>query len=160
MANENVKKLYKKLEARKDQFVDRARECSELSIASLLPPEGFSDSSDLYTPYQSVGARGVNNLASKLLLLLLPPNEPFFRLTTSNKIKQELEENEELQTEVERSLAKIEREVMRFIEESALRVSLFEALKHLIVAGNVLVSLPKNNQMKIYNINQYYFAYY
>jgi hypothetical protein len=155
MASENIKKLYTKLEAKKEQFVDRGRECSELTISSLLPPEGFSDSSDLYTPYQSVGARGVNNLASKLLLLLLPPNEPFFRLTTSNKIKQELEEDEALQTEVERSLAKIEREVMRFIEESALRVSLFEALKHLIVTGNVLVSLPKNDQMKIYNITQY-----
>lgn len=155
MASDNVKKLYTKLEAKKQQFVDRGRECSELTIASLLPPEGFSDSSDLYTPYQSVGARGVNNLASKLLLLLLPPNEPFFRLTTSNQIKQELEEDEALQTEVERSLAKIEREVMRFIEESSLRVSLFEALKHLIVTGNVLVSIPKNNQMKIYNINQY-----
>ena len=155
MASENIKKLYTKLEAKKEQFVDRGRECSELTIASLLPPEGFSDSSDLYTPYQSVGARGVNNLASKLLLLLLPPNEPFFRLTTSNKIKAELEEDEALRTEVERSLAKIEREVMRFIEESALRVSLFEALKHLIVTGNVLVSIPKNNQMKIYNINQY-----
>ena len=155
MAAENIKKLYAKLEIKKDQFVDRGRECSELTISSLLPPEGFSDSSDLYTPYQSVGARGVNNLASKLLLLLLPPNEPFFRLTTNNKIKQELEENEELQTEVERSLAKIEREVMRFIEETALRVSLFEALKHLIVTGNVLVSLPKNNKMKIYNITQY-----
>jgi hypothetical protein len=155
MAAENIKKLYAKLEAKKDQFVDRGRECSELTISSLLPHEGFGSSSDLYTPYQSVGARGVNNLASKLLLLLLPPNEPFFRLTTSNKIKQELEENEELQTEVERSLAKIEREVMRFIEESALRVSLFEALKHLIVTGNVLVSLPKNNKMKIYNITQY-----
>ena len=155
MASENIKKEYTKLEAKKEQFVDRGRECSELTIASLLPPEGFSDSSDLYTPYQSVGARGVNNLASKLLLLLLPPNEPFFRLTTSNKINQELEEDEALRTEVERSLAKIEREVMRFIEESALRVSLFEALKHLIVTGNVLVSIPKNNQMKIYNINQY-----
>lgn len=155
MASENIKKEYTKLEAKKEQFVDRGRECSELTIASLLPPEGFSDSSDLYTPYQSVGARGVNNLASKLLLLLLPPNEPFFRLTTSNKINQELAEDEALRTEVERSLAKIEREVMRFIEESALRVSLFEALKHLIVTGNVLVSIPKNNQMKIYNINQY-----
>jgi len=155
MAKDNVKKLWTKLDMKKHQFVERGRECSELTISSLLPPEGFSDSSDLYTPYQSVGARGVNNLASKLLLLLLPPNEPFFRLTTSTKIKNELEGQEELSTEVERSLAKIEREIMRFIEESSLRVSLFEALKHLIVTGNVLISVPKNNKMKIYNINQY-----
>lgn len=152
---ENIKKVYEKLAAKKDQFVERARECSELTIASLLPYEGFNESSDLYTPYQSVGARGVNNLASKLLLLLLPPNEPFFRLSVTNKIKQELEQQPELFSEVERALAKIEREVMRFIEQEAIRVPTFEALKHLIITGNVLVSLPSNNKMKVYNINQY-----
>ena len=151
----NVKKTYEKLTAKKDQFVDRGRECSELTISSLLPPDGFSASSDLYTPYQSVGARGVNNLASKLLLLLLPPNEPFFRLTMGAKVKKELEQNEELFSDVEKSLAKIEREVMRHIEETALRVPTFEALKHLIVSGNVLVHLPKTNKMKVYNITQY-----
>ena len=30
------------------------------------------------TPYQSIGARGVNNLVAKLMLALFPPNAPFF----------------------------------------------------------------------------------
>ena len=153
--HKNVKKEFDKLHLKKDQYIDRARECSELTIPSLIPHDGFNESSELYTPYQSVGARGTNNLASKLLLLLLPPNEPFFRLTLSSKVQKELEATPELVTDVEKSLSKIEREVMKFIEESALRVSTFEAIKHLIVTGNVLVSLPTNNKMKIYNINQY-----
>ena len=62
---------YTKLGEKRQHYLDRARECSELTIPSLIPDDSFHHSSDLYTPYQSVGARGVNNLASKLLLLLL-----------------------------------------------------------------------------------------
>ena len=82
---------YEKLAADRDSYLDRARECAELTIPSLLPYEGFTYSNDLYQPYQSVGSRGVNNLASKLLLLLFPPNSPFFRLAIDSKTKKELE---------------------------------------------------------------------
>ena len=85
--NPTAKERYLKLKENRAKFVDRAQECSELTISSLIPPDGFSNSSKLYNPFQSVGARGVNNLASKLLLLLLPPNSPFFRLSVSGKQK-------------------------------------------------------------------------
>ena len=120
-----------------------------------MPYDGFGSSNTLYTPFQSVGARGVNNLASKLLLLLLPPNAPFFRLSLSGKIRDELEQQPELKTSVEKSLSKIEKEVMNFIEQSAIRVPTFSALKHLIITGNVLVYLNKEGKMKIYALNQF-----
>jgi hypothetical protein len=41
-----------------------------------MPEEGFGPHSRLETPFSGVGSRGVNNLASKLLLALLPPNSP------------------------------------------------------------------------------------
>ena len=153
--NPTAKERYLKLKENREKFVDRAQECSELTISSLIPPEGFSNSSKLYNPFQSVGARGVNNLASKLLLLLLPPNSPFFRLSVSGKTKEELNQQKELKTEIEKSLASIEREVSKKIEELALRVSVFEALKHLIVAGNVLTYLPKDGTMRVFPITQY-----
>ena len=124
---------YNKLETKRERYLDRAREVSELTIPALLPPEGFTSSTDLYTPYQSVGARGVNNLASKLLLLLLPPNVPFFRLMPDNETVQELNNNPQVKAEVESALSGIEREVMDEIEAQAIRVSVFEALKHLLI---------------------------
>ena len=104
---ETAKQRYEKLQQDRQHYLDRARECSELTIPTLIPDDGFESSSEIYTPFQSVGARGVNNLASKLLLLLLPPNSPFFRLSLSGKTKEELEQNKELQSEVEKSLAGI-----------------------------------------------------
>ncbi len=146
---------YNKLEGKRERYLDRAREVSELTIPALLPPEGFTSSTDLYTPYQSVGARGVNNLASKLLMLLLPPNVPFFRLMPDNETSQELNNNPQVKAEVESALSKIEREVMDEIEAQAIRVSVFEALKHLLITGNVLIHLPPTGALKIFPITNY-----
>jgi len=150
-----AKQRYEKLSADRFHFLDRARDCSELTIPSLVPDESFSDSSELYTPFQSVGARGVNNLASKLLLLLLPPNSPFFRFSISGKAKEELDQQKEMKASVEEALGKMEREIAHKIERLALRVSTFEALKHLIVSGNVLLYLPKEGNMRVYPLTQY-----
>ena len=65
---------YEALSETKNHYLDRGRECSELTIPTLIPENYQTHSSDFYSPFQSVGSRGVNNLASKLLLLLLPPN--------------------------------------------------------------------------------------
>ena len=150
-----AKQRYAKLKQDREHFLDRAEVCSELTIPSLITPDGFSNTSKLYNPFQSVGARGVNNLASKLLLLLLPPNSPFFRLKIAGDAKKELEENKEMKTDIEQSLAIIEKEVSAKIETLALRVSVFEALKHLIVGGNVLTYLPKKGNMRVYPLSQY-----
>ena len=146
---------YNKLTADREIYLDRARECSELTLPALVLPEGFSSASDLYQPFQSTGARGVNNLASKLLLLLFPPNSPFFRLAMDNKTKQELDEEGQLRAEIEDGLAKIERELSSEIETSAMRVHVFEALKHLIVSGNVLIHLPKKGGIRVFPLSSY-----
>jgi len=150
-----AKERYNKLLHEREHFLKRARECSELTIPALIPDESFTSSADLYTPFQSVGARGVNNLASKLLLLLLPPNSPFFRLAINGKAKQEVETQPELKTEIEKSLANIEGEIAHKIEELAIRVPVFEALKHLVVSGNVLTHLPKKGAMRVFPLSQY-----
>ena len=155
MLQQSAKERYETLKQHREHFLDRAQECSELTIPSLVPPDGFHSSTDLYNPFQSVGARGVNNLASKLLLLLLPPNSPFFRLSIAGQAKKDLDEQKEIKSEVEKSLATIEREVSSKIEQLALRVSVFEALKHLIVAGNVLTYLPKKGNMRVFPLTNF-----
>ena len=75
-----AKQVYDTLEGHRYQYLDRARSCSKLTLPYVMPEEGHGAHSRLETPFQGVGARGVNNLASKLLLALLPPNAPFFRL--------------------------------------------------------------------------------
>ena len=77
---DTLAKRYSMLEAERYTFLERARDAAVLTLPMLMPPEGHSYSTIYETPYQSVGSRGVNNLASKLILTLLPHNSPFFRL--------------------------------------------------------------------------------
>lgn len=148
-----VAKRYSQLESERDTFLERGREAAKLTIPTLLPDEGHSGSTIYATPYQGIGARGVNNLASKLLLALLPPNSPFFRLTIDDFDLQAIAGNNRGQ--VEEGLARIERAAMQEIESKAIRVPVFEALKLLIVTGNALVYMPKEGGMKVFRPDRY-----
>ena len=152
MSNQNqqgkAQALYQKLEAEKMAYLDRGVECSKYTLPTLITDNDRSSGKNLYTKiattYQGLGARGVNNLASKLLIALLPPNQAFFRLSVDDmKLKQELEDYKELQSEFDQQLSLMERAVMRDIEESGDRTALFEALKHLIVSGNALLYIAE-----------------
>jgi len=138
-----AKERFAQLESGRQPYLDRARDASKLTIPSLIPPENTTAHSQLYQPYQSIGSRGVNNLASKLLLALMPPNSSFFKLHMNEYELQEEAGNEdeyvELKEQVKEAFSRIERVVMESIENSADRVTMFEALKHLVVAGNGLI---------------------
>lgn len=158
MMNEGtgVAKRYAQLESSRDAFLQRARDAAELTIPTLLPPEGHSGSTVYATPYQSIGSRGVNNLASKLLLALLPTNSPFFRLTIDDFDLAVATQGQAERGAVEEALARIERAGLQEIEASAIRVPVFEALKQLIVTGNALLFMPQDDKgMKVYRMDRY-----
>lgn len=149
--------LYSRLEEHRTIFLDRARDSSKLTIPMLIPPAGYGEHTKYDTPFQSIGARGVNNLASKLLLALFPPNSPFFRLVIDPYVlaKEAGEDADKLKTEMDKALSKIERMAMQEVETSALRVGAYEALRHLIVAGNVLVHTPEKGGIRVFRMDSY-----
>jgi hypothetical protein len=154
--SETGKALYLRLEQQRFSFLERARDCSRLSLPHLIPDEGDLTARKFVTPYQSVGARGVNNLASALLLSLLPPNAPFFRFVIDPKAARSLEQmSPRAKSEAEQSLSDMERTVMKEIEAQSVRVALFEALKQLIVAGNVLLYFPDEGPMRVLRLDRY-----
>ncbi len=146
---------YSQLETTRSGPLRRARDGAALTIPALLPPSGNSDSSKLTTPYQSVGSRGVNNLASKLLLSLFPPNAPFFKFSIDEFTLIKLTENPSLKAEVDKAMGSVERSIMLEIESIALRSFLHEALKQLIVAGNVLVYMGPGGKTKVIRMDRY-----
>ena len=73
LPTKSVAGRYTQLESHRHSFLERARDASELTIPTLVPPDGHTGSTLYKTPYQSVGARGINNLASKLLMTLVAP---------------------------------------------------------------------------------------
>ena len=150
----NARQRYNELSSHREQFLNVAYECSELTIPTLLMRnEGDALYQSFATPWQSVGAKGVTTLSSKLMLGLLPPSTSFFKLQLDDS-KLGVEIPAEAKSELDLSFAKIERMIMESIAASTDRVQIFAALKHLVVSGNALVYMAKEG-MKVYPLNRY-----
>lgn len=154
-AGVTCKSRYEALSHNRLTFLNRARQCAELTIPTLIPPANHSKATIYYTPWQGVGAQGVNTLAAKLLLSLLPPNSPFFRLIVDEFTLDKIAQDDTKRTAVNEGLAKIERSVQAEIEGAGLRSPIFEALKHLIVGGNVLIYLPQEGGVRVFPLDRY-----
>lgn len=150
------KEKFSKLDSDRSSVLDRARECSNLTIPSVIPDSGHTESDDLPTPYQAVGSRLVHNLANKLLMALLPPNTSFFRLLPSPEVLELTKQNKQ-DEELEKNLVTIENEMLRQVEREALRVPIFEAIKSLIIGGNALLYKTKDG-IKSYKLADYVVA--
>ena len=155
MTTVTAQSLYSKLEGKRYQYVDRGRQCSKLTLPYVMPDEGFGPHSRLETPFQGIGARGVNNLSSKLLLALLPPNAPFFRLNVDSIGLAKEGAPPELATEIESALQQVEESVMDEISRETYRTALHEALKHLIITGNALIYLPEEGGMRVFHLDRF-----
>jgi hypothetical protein len=152
---ETCKELYERLEFDRQQFLNRARQCSELTLPTLIPPAGHTSSTQYRTPWQSIGSRGVNNLASKLLLSLFPPQTPMFRLQIDDGTMVKLGAQPEKRAVIEDALSRIERAALRKTESSGHRTTLFQALKHLLVGGNSLVVMEDDYSIRMFPLDSY-----
>jgi len=150
----NAKSRYDHLSSYRSQFLDTAVECSKLTIPYLIQRDEFRVThQSLKQPWQSVGAKGVVTLASKLMLSLLPPQTTFFKLQVrDDKLGTDLPAD--IRSELDLSFAKMERMVMDSIAASSDRVVVHQALKHLVVGGNALIFMGKDG-LKHYPLNRY-----
>lgn len=159
---------YAALEGERNIWLDRARNAARLTVPYLIPlsdsyGDGQNDKHPL--PWNGIGARGVHNIASRMLLALLPPTEAFFRFTIDEI---ELAQSEQAliaagtdpgqlakrRSEMEMGLAKLERAVLRSIETSNDRVAVHEMLMHLIVPGNALMHVGEKG-LRCFHLNRY-----
>lgn len=155
-ADGEIASLYYNGVGNRERFLSRARDCAKLTIPTLVPPSGTTGNQKFLTPYQSIGARAVNHLASKLILSLFPPNQPFFRMVIDDFQLEELTQSKEARGPIEKALAKIERSICADVETSALRVPIHLGIKHLIVAGNILLYRdPKTGRGRAIPLSNY-----
>jgi hypothetical protein len=102
-----------------------------------------------------MGAKGVNVMASKLMLSLFPVNATFFKLQINDgKLSLDPSLSATVKSEIDLSLSKMERVVMQNIAESQDRVILHQAMKHVIVTGNVLIYMGSNG-VKLYPLDRF-----
>ena len=150
-----AKSRYDNLSSDRSQFLTEAEDATKLTLPYLV--RGHEDyhkgMKQLKTPWQSVGAKGVVALASKLSLSLVPPQTSFFKLQLDeSQLGEEFEP--QVKSELDLSSAKIERTILDAIAASDDRVVIHQALQHLVVGGNALIFMGKTG-LKLYPLNRF-----
>ncbi len=128
----SAKSRYDSLASDRSQFLNTAEEASKLTIPYLVRGEEdyYKGAKHLTTPWQSVGAKGVVTLASKLMLALLPPQTSFFKLQVQDSMLGELgDQAKGAKAELDLAFAQIERTILDAIAASDDRVVVHQALK-------------------------------
>ena len=155
--------LYNDLLSERSYWINRGRQAAALTIPYLAPREDPlpNDSPDLELPWNGVGQAGISNLASRLLMALLPPTEPFFRLTIDEmgmaRATAGIEDKEALardKADFEKALNVLERALLSKIATSNDRPVLHEGLLQLLVIGNVLAYRPAEG-LRMYGLGRY-----
>lgn len=151
----DLKSWYDELASSRTAYLNRAEKVSEQTLPWYVKADG-TQGQTLESVYQSVGAEGVHNLVSKLIMVLMPPNRPMFRLRVARKIIEEAAQSNkgDMLTEVNSGLSRIETETTGLIEGTGDRTQLYSAMIHLIIAGNVLLYV-KPDGMKVYSLRNY-----
>ena len=149
-----ARERYDRLSSQRNEFLNVAKDCSRLTLPYLVKLDDQNNThATLKTPWQSVGAKSVVTLASKLMMALLPPQTTFFKLQIrDDKIGEEIPP--EVKSELDLSFSKIERQIMDTISASNDRVVVHQAIKHLIVSGNSLIYMGKDG-LKNYPLNRF-----
>lgn len=144
---------YELLKDEREHFVSRADKCAKLTLPMLFQRDAVAAKDmKIKDPAQSIGTRGVNAMSSKLVTTLFPKHTPFYKFNVDSIGNEEL--TPELKSDVEKGLGKLEKEGLKEIENSGDTTVFNEALKHLIVTGNVGLYVGDNNS-HLYNLNKY-----
>lgn len=155
-----LKQRFMKLDRKGDRqhHLKMARRCSELTIPSVIPPEGATGTTQLKTPYQGVGAFCVNSLVSKLFLTMIPPNSPFYKLTVDPMVLEELRSEygeEGLKSKVSQRLSLIEQIILKNLNKSDIRPIFYRALRACVIGGDVILDVSDFQDTKFYRLDRF-----
>lgn len=156
MDEEKVSARYHQLKTLRTSYDDRAEQCAELTLPYAFPDETMNAQDSLNRDYiQGFGAMLVNHLVGKLALTLLPPSQPFFRLSATQEAMEKVSGGDsEAKYEIEKILATMEESALRNINKSDFRSSLYPALRLSTITGNGFIE-KIGDGYKVHNLRNF-----
>jgi len=148
---------YGELEKDKGSVISRAELSAQLTIPYLFMEDGSSSQDDLERKYvQGYGAKLVNHLVGKFALSILPPSQPFYRLAATQEAMDAIAaDSKEAVRKVEETLAKKEDGILRYINKSRFRKSLYPALRLAMVTGDSLIEKLDDDTFRVLSMKNY-----
>lgn len=149
--------LWSELKSKHDRVLDRVEDYAALTIASVYRDDDYApEDEDGTNDYQSLGAIGVNHLVNKLALAMFAPSRPFFKLGADQRTEADMAKLRVPNSDIVSSLAAVERRAVKRMDTMAQRPLIYRLLRHVVVAGNVLMDLTNKDSMRVIGLK--YFA--
>lgn len=153
---------YKAWQSERNTYLEEAYRSATLTIPSLVPDmqdvmqRSATSKVVLAKPFQSLGARGVNNLSSKLLLTLFPPTSPFLKYVISAQLTEEAKQTDTDIQEIKNRLAIREHRIQSEVDLRNVRPKGFQIIRNLIVSGNCTVYVdPSTGDLQVYGLHSF-----
>lgn len=135
-------------------FITRCELFAAYTLPKICLPDNQNDNNrDVSQDFQAVGAQSTNHLSNKLMLALFAPSRPFFRLDPSKTMASQIAMAAADETAIADALAQGEKAAIALLDKKAIRPKLYEAVKHLIITGNVLIDL--SDTFRVIGIKKY-----
>lgn len=157
-----VEEKFRALEKERTNWILLGEKMSALTMPYIFPKGGEENSLNVPVLYSNIGAFAVKNLASKLMLQVLPPNQAFFRMNINPKANKILSaENPDaealakIKSEIESNLSELESRIQKEIGKGSLRSVAYESLLHYLIVGNVVLHIPAEGAPSITDLHSF-----
>ncbi len=123
----------------RQSVIHKGREMANLTIPNVFPPEGYKAGDDLPGTNQSINALALNSLASALMFMAFPPNQPILRYAVrTTQMQDEIDEDPELYGRLILAMAQLEIAHRERFQATAMASVYVGFIKQLLVSGNAL----------------------
>lgn len=147
---------WSQLEVTKQPFMSRAERYAKWTLPYMFPHAGYNGQMELDTDWDSIGAQAVNHLSNKIMLALFAPARPFFRMEADDEGMQELVEEFGVdEVSIKLMFSRAEKEAMKRLVAKSGRTALFNLVKLLIITGNGMLYMPKDQKAVTYSMRDY-----
>lgn len=141
----------------REETLTRCERYAGWTLPNIFPDDPLQEYDEMQNDYQSVGAQATTHLANKIMLALFQPSRPFFRMQLDAKQREELQTSGGFSpAQIDTVLSETERKAMRELDKMGARVGMTQAVLQLIITGNSLLYIPKNDdKMQTYSLRDY-----
>lgn len=161
------------LGGKRSAVLNKVRELASLSVPFYMGEEGDTDCTHYESPWQSLAARCVNGLATKLQQTLFPIEVPFFRFEPDESAIQQAKQQLEVLKEqfaaagqdasglpdadaaVDLELTRREIAIQSEMSRMGLSAPLYRTLLGLVITGNKVLNIPRKGKPKTYKMDQF-----
>ena len=157
---DRLDQLWDTMQTEKGDLEDRSEEYARWTIPYVCPLES-SEGQEQDKADVAIGPRLVNHLANKIVDTMFPHDRPFFAVTLTPEVRQQLrkEMGEDAEAQfaqaVRSETAAVEEVAMRKLRLTAYRPQAVEAVKHQIVTGNALLRRMDDNTRVVYGVKDH-----